>query len=241
MHTKRQRLDRLISRHTGIAMSRVRLLLAQGRITVDGKPAQAINQQVHQFSTVVLDDDVLQENTPKYVMLHKPKGVVSATKDAKHTTVIDLINHPAKRELHIAGRLDFNTTGLLLLSNDGGWSQSFQQPDTKVHKRYRVTLRDPVINNDTRNHYIQKFQQGFHFPFENITTRPAGLTFLEDQITLVTLMEGRYHQVKRMFAHLGNKVTELHRESVGNLQLDASLAPGQSRELTPKEIKNIRL
>ncbi len=239
MFAKRHRLDRFISSRTGFSLSDVRLLIAQKRITLDSVPAEAINQVIHQFTRVVLDGEIIQDETPKYVMLNKPEGVVCATKDKQHTTVIDLLDLPYKNQLHIAGRLDFNSTGLVLLTNDGGWSQSLQQPATKVAKCYRVTLRDAVTEDERRQDYIRDFNEGFYFSFEDITTLPAGLSFIDDHITEVILTEGRYHQIKRMFGRFQNKVTALHRHSVGKLTLDPSLAPGQSRELTPREVRDI--
>src|SRR5690554_176730 len=137
------RLDRFVSKHSAFAISQVRLLIAQKRIVLDGSPAVSAQQKVTKFTHVMLDGVCLQELTPVYIMLNKPRGVVSATKDARHTTVIDLLEHRQKDELHIAGRLDFNTTGLLLLSNDGSWSRRLSLPETKLIKTYKVTLSKP--------------------------------------------------------------------------------------------------
>ena len=163
-------------------------------------------------------------------MLHKPKGVVSATKDDKHTTVIDLIQHERKHELHISGRLDFNSSGLLLLTNDGNWSRRLSAPKNQIHKCYHVQL-DKKITPE----YVKKFKEGIYFSYEKITTRPAHLTISSDFTAQVSLTEGRYHQIKRMFGFFQNEVLELHRFSVGNLSLDKNLMPGDSRLLTLEE------
>ena len=234
MQSKRARLDRFIATHTGVAQSEVRVLLAQHRIWVDGAPATAINQLVDEFTHVRCDEKILQSKTPVYMMLHKPVGVVSATRDDKHKTVIDLLDRQDRQQLHIVGRLDYNTSGLLLLTNDGRWSRALTEPTQKVAKRYCVTLENALTDD-----YIHAFAQGMYFSQEGIITRPATLTILSDYVAEVTLVEGRYHQIKRMFGRMHNRVLALHRTSIGNLPLDASLSPGQSRELTQEEVHNI--
>jgi 16S rRNA pseudouridine516 synthase len=234
MQSPRTRLDRLISRHAGIKRRDVRLLLAQGRVCVDGDIARMINQVVHQFSHVTLDGQTLQNHQPVYVMMNKPTGVVSATKDKLHTTVVDLINQPDRDDLHIAGRLDFNSSGLLLLTNDGRWSRQLSDPNNNVAKLYRVTVEKPLTDE-----YVSVFAEGILFSYEGVITRPAGLRIISDHVAEVSLVEGRYHQIKRMFGHFNNKVLTLHRYAVGNLRLDADLAAGQSRTLEKAEVSGI--
>lgn len=233
MKSKSHRLDRFISKHSDFTMSDVRLLIAQKRIVVDGQPAHSIQQQITQFTHVVLDGQCLQNNQPVYLLLNKPKGVVSATKDVKHTTLIDLIEHPQKSELHIAGRLDFNTTGVVLLTNDGAWSRKISLPETKLAKTYEVTLAKPLTAE-----YISVFRQGIYFAYEDITTQPADLEILTETTARLTLTEGKYHQVKRMFGYFQNEVLELHRAAVGPITLEG-LVLGQSRLLTAEELQAI--
>lgn len=240
MHSKRTRLDRFISEHCGINKRDVRLLLAQGRVQVDGDKAESIHQAVDQFSHVVFDGLVLQADRPVYVMLHKPVGVVSATRDDKHRTVIDLLDRPDRHQLHIVGRLDLNSSGLLLLTNDGCWSRQLTSPEHKVAKVYRVTLANP-ISSVRVDEYVAAFAAGMYFPFENITTRPAGLRVISEHVAEVTLEEGRYHQIKRMFGRFRNPVIGLHRLAIGALALDEMLLPGQSRELTLLESARVML
>lgn len=231
----RARLDRFISAQTGIARKDVRGLLAQGRVRVDGRPATAINQVVDQFSHILLDRQVLQAKTPVYLMLHKPTGVVSATRDDHHKTVIELLERADSSSLHIAGRLDFNSSGLLLLTNDGKWSRALSSPEMNISKVYRVTLENPISTS-----YIQAFAQGMYFDYEGITTRPAQLKIINDYVAEVSLVEGRYHQLKRMFGRFRNRVLELQRIAIGNLRLDTSLQPGQYRALSALELTNIQ-
>ncbi|PCJ93634.1 MAG: 16S rRNA pseudouridine(516) synthase [Porticoccaceae bacterium] len=236
MQSKHARLDRFISKQVGINRRDVRLLLAQKRVLVNGELATDVNQVVGEFSLIVFDNQVLQAKKPCYVMMHKPPGVVSATKDDQHRTVVDLLDRPDRYHLHIVGRLDFNSSGLILLTNDGRWSRQLTTPENNIAKLYRVTLEKPITVE-----YIQAFSKGMYFPFEGITTRPAKLNIISDHVAEVSLVEGRYHQIKRMFGRFNNPVLTLHRISIGNLLLDPSLLSGQSRELTERELNHIGL
>lgn len=238
MQSSRSRLDRFLRANASINRRHVREVLARGRVSVDGVVATDINQVIDIFSHVTLDDETLQKNQRRYVMLNKPTGVVSATTDKKNKTVIDLLDFDYKEQLHIVGRLDFNSTGLLLLSNDGAWSRDLTSPVGKVAKRYTVGLENPILDSEKET-YIEAFQNGMYFEFEDITTLPAGLNILDSHTAEVTLIEGRYHQIKRMFGRFNNKVVTLHRDSIGGLELDLKLSPGDSRELTLDEISNI--
>ena len=193
MQSSRTRLDRFLRANANINRRHVREVLAHGRVTIDGAAARNINQVIDIFSHVTLDGETLQKNQRRNVMLNKPKGVVSATRDHKNKTVIDLLDFDYKEQLHIVGRLDFNSTGLLLLSNDGGWSRELTSPEGKVAKRYTVGLENPIDDA-----YIDAFRNGMYFKFEDITTLPAGLKILDSHTAEVTLVEGRYHQIKRM-------------------------------------------
>ena len=236
MQSKRTRLDRFISQKTGINRRDVRQILAQGRLRIDGEKAHSINQPVEQFTHVTLDEQVLQAAKPVYIMLHKPKGVVSATRDEHHPTVIDLLDREDSANLHIVGRLDFNSSGLMLLTNDGRWSRELTAPESKVTKVYRVTLQNPVGADA-----VDAFASGMYFPYEGITTRPAALKIISERVAEVSLVEGRYHQIKRMFGRFRNPVVELHRVSIGGLCLDESLEPGESRELSVGEVHTVNL
>jgi 16S rRNA pseudouridine516 synthase len=233
-----KRLDRLLSEFHQINRKKVRLILAQQRVTVDGVLASDIAQIVDRFSVVVMDGKVVQANKPYYIMLNKPVGVVCATKDDKHKTVIDLLSGQFEQEiiesLHIVGRLDLNTSGLVLLTNDSRWSEQLTSPEHKIAKCYQVTLANPITSE-----YISAFAQGMYFNFEKITTRPAILRILSATEAEVILTEGRYHQIKRMFGRFRNPVVALHRHSIGKLCLDESLNSGQIRTLNALEVSNI--
>lgn len=229
------RLDRFLSNLPCFNRQQVRLLLAERRIQVDGQPVNDPRHDVREFSHVECDGQTLQAGKPaRYFMLHKPPGCVSATVDPQHPTVLDLLDEPDKGDLHIAGRLDFNTTGLLLITNDGQWSRRLTQPRTKLPKVYYVETEQ-----DIGPDYAATFSAGLYFAFEDLTTQPADLQVLSPKSARLSIIEGRYHQVKRMFGHFDNKVTRLHRERMGPLVLDAHLAPGQYRPLTEAEIRQI--
>ncbi|MFB2637713.1 pseudouridine synthase [Shewanella bicestrii] len=236
MQSKRGRLDRYLAVKLQIHRKAVRELLLAERVYVDGAPAKALDLLVDEFSHIVFDGQVLQANQPVYLMLHKPVGVVSATKDKEHRTVIDLLDCDARHELHIAGRLDLNSSGLLLLTNDSRWSEALMSPEQKVDKVYRVTLANPLSED-----YIAAFAQGMYFGFEDITTQPAQLIILEPHVAEVTLREGKYHQIKRMFGRFRNPVVGLHRLSIGEITLDEALKPGESRMLTVEEVASVYL
>lgn len=229
------RLDRFLSNLPRFNRQQVRLLLVQRRVRIDGQPVSDPRAEVDEFSRVELDEDVLQAGKPaRYFMLHKPMGCVSATRDPEHRTVLELIHEPDPQDLHIAGRLDYNTTGLMLITNDGHWSRRLTQPQTKLPKLYYVETEDEI-----GPEYIQTFAEGLYFAFEDLTTLPAQLQILGPHSARLSIVEGRYHQVKRMFGHFNNKVLRLHRERMGPLLLDERLAPGEYRPLSADEIRLI--
>jgi len=238
MAISRSRLDRFISEHCQVNKKSVRLLVAQKRISIDGVIAEDVAQAVDKFSHIRFDNEILQANQAHYIMLHKPVGVVCATQDKIHKTVIDLLDdawsQAEKESLHIVGRLDLNTSGLVLLTNDSRWSEKLTSPEHKVEKCYRVTLAKP-LNSD----YITAFARGMYFSYEDITTQPAQLSVISAYVARVVLTEGRYHQIKRMFGRFRNPVIGLHRQAIGNLILDETLNTGESRVLSPVEVTQI--
>jgi len=226
------KLDRLLAKHDSMGRNRARQLVVERKITVDGCTATKIDVEVSRFSQVEIEGVVVQKaERLLHFMLNKPIGVVSATSDAEHRTVIDLIDDPDKDSLHLVGRLDRNTSGLVLLTNDGRWSKALMDPASKVPKVYLVETRDPIPPEA-----VEAFARGFYFHTENLTTLPSELVILGERQARLTLHEGRYHQVKRMFHRIGNRVTGLHRERIGLIELPAELPIGGWRKLTNSEI-----
>ncbi|MZR61993.1 pseudouridine synthase [Alcanivorax sp. DP30] len=234
MTSRYGRLDRFLSAALQQSRQSLRPLLAAGNVRVNGEVVMDRQRRVGPFDRIELGERLLQDREPRYLMLNKPPGVVSATRDDRHTTVLDLVPPELNDELHLAGRLDFNSTGLVILTNDGAWSRRLSQPETGVWKHYRVTLEEALDQRD-----VAAFAAGMRFEFEGLVTRPARLVIRGSNQADVWLQEGRYHQVRRMFAHRGNKVKTLHRLAVGNVRLDETLAPGECRALTEHEVKTI--
>ena len=225
------RLDRFLSNLSRFNRQDARQLISQGRIRLDGQVCRDAQADVREFSRVKLDDELLQDGkAARYFMLHKPVGVVSATRHPEHRTVLDLLDEPDKDDLHLAGRLDLNTSGLLLISNDGLWTRRLTLPGSKQPKVYRVLTEQPISTE-----YIEVFARGLYFAYEDLTTLPAELEILGSHSARLTLHEGRYHQVKRMFGHFQNKVIGLHRERIGPLEL-GDLPPGHYRALSAEEV-----
>lgn len=224
------RLDRLIGKHAQIGRRETRALLAQGSVVVDGRPETDPASQITPFHQVELDGRHIHGRQARYLMLHKPAGILSATSDPEHPTVIDLITEPWSDELHLAGRLDRATTGLVILTNDSRFSEALTAPQKKIPKVYLVTT-DTKISDEA----VAAFESGMHFAKEKITTQPAKVDRLEPRRCKLTIYEGKHHQVKRMFARFDIRVTDLHREVMGNIVLDPSLAPGEYRSLADHE------
>ena len=227
------KLSRFLHHHTVHGKHELRRLLAAGRVRVNGEVKTDSQYQADEFSRIELNDVVLYDKSPIHIMLNKPAGYLSATRDDEHPTVMDLID--STQSLHIAGRLDRASTGLLLLTNDGKWSRRLTEPGQGVAKVYHVTTKYPIAE-DTG----ARFEQGIYFAYEDLTTQPARLQILSENSARLTIYEGRYHQIKRMFHAVGNRVTSLHRESVGHIRLDSILIPGQHRSLTADEINGSR-
>lgn len=227
----RMKLDRFLAKHEARGGKTALRLLMDKRVTVDGILITDRTHEVDRFSHITLDGRVIQEpERALYLMLHKPVGYLSATIDETHPTILDLIDDPDKHTLHIAGRLDRNTSGLVLLTNDGRWSKRLMAPDKKVPKVYLVETREQIASEA-----IAAFAQGFYFHTEDLTTLPAELVILKDRLARLTLHEGRYHQVKRMFHRVNNRVLSLHRESIGGIKLPEDLEEGTWRHLTDIE------
>lgn len=222
------RLDRLIASEATLGRRAVRERLAAGQARVNGEVERDGARLLDPFDRVEFFGAVLRARVARYVMLHKPAGVVSATEDAVHQTVLDLIGEPWARELHLAGRLDRFTTGLVILTNDSRFSEALTLPGRLVPKVYLAETDQPITGDA-----IAAFQGGMFFAKEKITTQPAGVELLGERRCRLTIYEGKHHQVKRMFARFAIKVARLHREAVGAIRLD--LPEGHFRDLRPEE------
>ncbi|WP_409523754.1 16S rRNA pseudouridine(516) synthase RsuA [Nitrincola sp. MINF-07-Sa-05] len=225
------RLDKYLSQATDYSRKEVKRLIHAYTVTVNGEVERDSGRHITPEDEVVMDGINLSAPSTRYLMLYKPEGVVCSTDDPTHPTVIGLIDLPKPELLHIAGRLDVDATGLVLLTDDGKWSHRITSPRHKSPKRYLVTTAEPIEESA-----IAKFEQGLWLKGEKMRTKPAGLKIFDPHSAEVTLHEGRYHQVKRMFASLGNRVITLHRASIGSIVLDEALEPGEFRHLTEEEV-----
>jgi len=223
------RLDRLVGKWAGTGKRRTRELFEAARVSLNGELAEEMGYEVGKFDRVEVDGEILQDLEPRYVILHKPLGVVSATIDEEHETVVDLVKEEWAGELHLAGRLDRFTSGLVVLTNDSAYSESLTEPGMKVGKRYRV-----VLDGGLSDEVVALLEVGMWFAKEKIMTAPAQVELIGAKECLLTIYEGKHHQVKRMFARFDLKVKSLHREAIGRLELPDDLRPGEWRHFFPE-------
>lgn len=228
------RLDKYLAQTTGYSRKEVKIWLKQGQVEIDGEVVTSAAAKVPDGSEVTLEGQLLAAPSPVYLMLNKPAGVVCANDDPTHPTVTSLIERVRADELMICGRLDLDTTGLVLLTSDGNWCHRVISPKHHTTKIYRVTTARPI---DPK--MAARFERGLMLSGDRERTKPAQLVQIDDFTCDVHLTEGRYHQVKRMFAAMENHVEELHRYQIGSILLDEWLEPGEYRDLTPEEVESI--
>ncbi|MDD6011302.1 MAG: pseudouridine synthase [Oscillospiraceae bacterium] len=230
-----ERVDKLISSQGKYTRSEVKKLIREGRVTVDGKTVTRPETKADADSQVItVDGEILGYKKHLYIMLNKPKGVISASRDGKETTVVDLVPAALQRNgLFPAGRLDGDTTGFVLITDDGDFAHRILSPKNHIQKTYHAELAEEITEET-----IAAFRNGVELS-DGTLCLEAELRSLGGRQAEIKICEGKYHQVKRMFAALGNKVLALKRTAMGNLPLDESLAPGECRELTREELAQI--
>ncbi len=229
------RLDKLIADSGRASRREAKELVKAGRVRVDNMIASSAEMKVDgDVSTVYIDGESLDYRKNRYIMMNKPNGVLSATEDSQQKTVIDLLPESLrKQELFPVGRLDKDTTGLLLLTNDGVFSHNIISPKHHIAKVYRAAVTGVLDDDD-----IAAFEKGIVLS-DGTECMSAKLEIERPSVGLATVYEGKYHQVKRMFASRGKHVTALHRLSIGGLSLDQKLRSGEFRELSEEEISKI--
>ena len=230
-----ERLDKIIASQGKYSRSEVKKLVKAGLVKVNGKVVKTSDVKCDTAADEIIVDGVsLNYKKHIYIMLNKPKGVISATEDPTQKTVIDLVPPELKRSgLFPAGRLDGDTTGFVLITDDGDFAHRILSPKNHIMKTYHATLRRPLTDED-----IIKFKEGLTLG-DGTKCLEAHVRMLPDRgnVAEVIICEGKYHQVKRMFASLDNKVLELKRVKMGELYLDADLPEGCCRELTDSEVE----
>lgn len=230
------RLDKFLADMGAGTRSELKKMIRAKRVTVDGEVIRDPGFSVDETSEVLLDGKpVVYEGFVCY-MLNKPAGVISATKDPSQQTVLDLIREQHRTDLFPVGRLDKDTEGLLLITNDGKLAHRLLSPKKHVEKTYFARVEGVVTEAD-----VKVFEEGMEIG-EDFTALPAELKILSSGAqseVLVTICEGKYHQIKRMFHAVGKEVVYLKRLLMGDLSLDPALLPGEYRRLTEEEIRRI--
>ncbi|MEZ8093560.1 16S rRNA pseudouridine(516) synthase RsuA [Photobacterium swingsii] len=225
------RLDKFLGTTLGITRREAGKLLRDKMIEVNGSVVKSASMQITDDCDVEFNGRSLALTGPQYYMLNKPEGFVCSHVDDHNPTVFVLLDIVSPEKLHVAGRLDGDTTGLVLLTDDGQWSHRITSPRRVCEKTYYVEVADPLDESA-----IELFANGVELRGEKDLTRPAKLEIVGEREAFITITEGKYHQVKRMFAAIGNKVEALHRDRIGAVELDEDLEPGEYRKLTPEEV-----
>ena len=234
------RLDKYLADMGIGTRQEVKRYIRQGRVSIDGIPAKSPETKIEEKARkITFDGREVDYADYEYYMLNKPSGVVSATEDARCTTVVDLIRDKKRKDLFPVGRLDKDTEGLLLITNDGQLSHRLLSPRKHVDKTYYAQVAGRVTKEDA-----EAFREGVNIGTEEKEewTRPGVLDILKSEEVSeirLTIQEGKYHQVKRMFQAVGKEVLYLKRESMGCLKLDETLKPGEYRPLTKKELEDV--
>lgn len=218
-------ISQFIAKKTRLGKRHAKSVIDRGEVFLNLSIVTDGSISLGKFDHLTVSGEILQSNTRRIILLHKPAGILSATTDRRHKTVIDLIDEPWAGELHLAGRLDRSTTGLVILTNDSAFSESLTRPENKIPKTYLVHTDQPIPEEA-----LGKFRKGMSFEKENTRSQPATVDLLTEMSCRLTIHEGLHHQIKRMFLRFGIRVTALHRESIGPFHLE-SLAPGEHRHL----------
>jgi len=241
------RLDKFIAGNSALSRKEAKRAARNGEVKVNGVSVKDLSQNLQAEDNVELFGRPLEAISPIYLMLNKPEGVISATDDNQQMTVMNLLADTAFQagdtvlinaleagiNLQIVGRLDIDTTGLLFITDDGQWNHRVTSPNQNCGKTYRVQLAEAITETA-----IRQLETGVLLHDANKATAPAQVTVVRPQELMLTIYEGQYHQVKRMLAAVGNAVTGLHREQIGDVVLDSDLALGQYRLLTTAEINS---
>lgn len=233
-----ERLDKIIASQGKLSRSDVKKMVKGGRITVDGKVPKSADIKIDAESAeIAIDGKALCYKRHIYIMLNKPQGVISASNDKTQKTVVDLVPPELFREgLFPAGRLDGDTRGFVLITDDGDFAHRILSPKNHIMKTYHAVLKSPLTDSD-----IAAFKSGIELS-DGTLCLEAEVRMLpenDEPTAEVKICEGKYHQVKRMFAALGNKVVDLRRVKMGELELDENLSEGECREITEAELQLI--
>lgn len=227
------RLDKFIAKAANIPRSKAKKNILSGQVMVDNIICKSVGQAINIQQPITLSGELLHLIEHHYILLHKPKAYICSTKDEQHPSALNLLNNIKSQNLHFAGRLDVDTTGLVLISDDGQWTHRVTSPNHQHSKTYIVTTEIPVSAKQR-----QKLTTGVVLKDSDRMTLPAIVELIDEQRISLAITEGRYHQVKRMLAAVGNRVVDLHRQSIGGLTIDDNLNTGEWRYLTDEEVNS---
>lgn len=225
------RLDKFVCKSSEYTKAEAVELIHSGQLVVNGVAVTDEAAQVHENNTITLRGEVLTARPFRYLMLHKQAGTICSNVDGAYPSLFNDLEIEKVSELHVAGRLDADTTGLVLITDDGRWTYDIITPSKNCKKVYCVGL-----SRELKEDLIEKFKRGLQLQGEDELTLPAELEILASKEARLTITEGKFHQVKRMFRAVGNRVVTLHREKIGGLELDVPL--GKWRYLTGEEVKS---
>ena len=225
------RLDKFVCKSTELTRTDANVMITGGCVSVNHDVILDVATQVHENNHISLNGEIRTARPSRYILLHKPADTICSNIDEAYPSLFNYIDVENASELHVAGRLDADTTGLVLVTDDGRWSFNIITPTQHCQKVYRVGLSRPIGDD-----VAAKFAHGVQLQGEPQLTRPAILEVVSPKEVLLTITEGKFHQVKRMFSAVGNRVVSLHREKIGAIQLD--VAVGQWRYLTDDEINS---
>ena len=227
------RIDKMLSNVTNISRSEIKRFIKRGEVTVNGRVVKTADEKIDpESSEVKLKGQTFGYDEFGYIMLNKPKGILSASNDKNRKTVVDLVPNDMKRQkLFPVGRLDKDTTGLIIITNDGEYAHKIISPKNKTGKVYIATL-----DGDLKEELVSEFKKGVVLA-DGTKCRPANLEILENNVARLTLFDGKYHEVKRMFGVFGLGGNELHRQAIGKLILPETLKSGECLLMSVKDVE----
>ncbi len=230
-----KRLDSVLSSCAVGTRSEVKVLIKKGKVTVDGKIIKDPSLQISSEAEITVDGVLIDTSEYVYLMLNKPCGFVCTTDDKERNVLEFVPSELFRKGMFPVGRLDKDTSGLILLTNDGDFSHRLTSPTHKVEKEYIACLQHPIEHS-----CVEMFERGMTLK-DGFETGPSKIEVVDEKTARVIICEGKYHQIRRMFACCGNYVTSLRRVRIGNLFLDGNLHEGEIRKLTEEEINLLKL
>jgi 16S rRNA pseudouridine516 synthase len=230
------RIDKYLSNSLGISRKQVKKAITSKKVIVDSETVKSANLKISPQQSVLFEGKQVIYEKNQYYLLNKPEGYICSTQDEQYPSALTILPteialNSSKSPLHFAGRLDVDTTGLVLISNDGQWTHRVTSPRYEKSKRYHVTLAEPICDKD-----VERLCEGILLKGESKPTLPATVERVADEQVYLTIKEGRYHQVKRMIGAINNRVVQLHRAAIGELVMESSMQPGDFRPLTEHEV-----